>query len=110
MRDGRSVVAITDAPAVNRHKPSVDHLFQSAARIKFNAPLVAAVLTGMGADGAKQLKVLRGLGARTIAQDKATSVVYGMPREATENGGAEFVEPLEQIPFRILELCAGKKS
>lgn len=104
------MVAVTDAPPMNRHKPSVDHLFQSATRLKWNSPMVSVILTGMGADGARQMKVLRGLGARTIAQDQATSVVYGMPREAAAVGAAEFVEPLDQVASRILELCASKKD
>lgn len=105
-RKGKSlIVRITDDAPVNRHKPSVDYLFKTAADLQLPS-LVAAVLTGMGADGARQLKVLRDRGARTIAQDEASSVVYGMPREAKAMGGAEFVESLDGIADLILKLVA----
>lgn len=89
-------VKITDDAPVNRHKPSVDYLFDSVAAAKLSS-VVAVVLTGMGADGARGLKTLRDRGARTIAQDEETSVVFGMPREAIERGGAEKVLPLEKV-------------
>lgn len=95
------LIQISDSAAVNRHKPSVDYLFQSVAQARLKN-IVAVVLTGMGADGATQLKTLRDQGAHTIAQDEATSVVYGMPREAFERGGAEVVLPLGDIASRIL--------
>lgn len=101
---GQLFVAVSDAPPMNRHKPSVDFLFQSAAGLKISK-MVAAVLTGMGADGARQLKVLRDMGARTIAQDESTSVVYGMPKEAAAMGGAEFILPLDQVAEKISGLC-----
>ena len=89
LRD-KVVVTVNDDPAVNRHKPSVDYLFKSVAETQARST-VAAVLTGMGADGARELKTLRDRGAKTLAQDEATSVVYGMPREAAKLGGAELI-------------------
>jgi two-component system chemotaxis response regulator CheB len=81
----------------------VDVLFQSAARhVGSNA--VGVILTGMGNDGARGLLAMRQAGGRTVAQDEATCVVFGMPREAIVLGGAEQVLPLEKIADRILTL------
>lgn len=104
---GQLFVTVNDSAPVNRHKPSVDYLFQSAASLKV-PKLVAAILTGMGADGARQMKVLKDVGARTIAQDESTSVVYGMPREAVAKGGVEFELPLDQVAEKISALCNEK--
>lgn len=71
---------------------------------------VAVILTGMGKDGAKGMLELRNLGVRTIAQDEETSVVFGMPKEAINIGGAEFVEPIGNIAERITLLTNQKKS
>lgn len=97
------VIQITDDPPMNRHKPSVDYMFKSVASLKV-PNIVAGILTGMGADGARELVHLREQGARTFAQDEATSVVYGMPKEAFEQGGAESVVPLEKIANHIVDL------
>ena len=94
---------MNDDSQVNRHKPSVDYLFQSVSKLNFEG-LIGVILTGMGADGARQMKVLRDFGARTIAQDEATSVVFGMPREAIQMGGAEFVLPINGIAEKIVDL------
>lgn len=104
-RAGKLFVEVNHDEPVNRHKPSVDYLFNSVVDLALKN-VVGVVLTGMGADGARGLKRLRDQGARTIAQDKETSVVYGMPREAFERGGAEFVTPLEDVGLKISELCA----
>jgi len=94
---------VTQAPPVNRHRPSVDVLFRSvAAEAGPNA--VGVLLTGMGADGADGLLEIKRAGAPTIAQDQETSVVWGMPGEAVKRGAAESVLPLEAISSRILEL------
>ncbi|HSF64610.1 MAG TPA: CheB methylesterase domain-containing protein [Paracoccaceae bacterium] len=82
---------------VSGHRPSVDVLFASAAEIGTRPPTVAALLTGMGGDGADGMVRLRRSGAHTIAQDQATSVVWGMPRLAVEMGGAEEVLPITRI-------------
>ncbi|MFN9067632.1 MAG: chemotaxis-specific protein-glutamate methyltransferase CheB [Bdellovibrionales bacterium] len=99
------LITIKDDPPVNRHKPSVDYLFESVSRISV-APAVAVILTGMGADGAKGMKKLRDMGFRTIGQDAATSVVYGMPKEAKNAGGVEFEMPLERVAAKISELIS----
>ena len=82
------VVSVRDGPLVNRHKPSVDVLFKSVAHCA-GANAVGIILTGMGDDGARGLREMRDAGARTAAQDEATSVVWGMPREAVRLGGAD---------------------
>lgn len=84
-----------DAP-VNRHRPSVDRLFQSVAG-QVGAGAVGVLLTGMGKDGAAGLLELRRCGAWTIAQDQASSVVYGMPREAAAIGAAVEILPLDSV-------------
>lgn len=104
-RDGaRYVCRLDDGPVVNRHRPSVDVLFDSVAqRVGPNA--VGAILTGMGADGAKGLLAMLQAGASTIAQDEASSVVWGMPGEAVKLNAAEFVLPLGRIAAKLLELA-----
>ncbi len=97
-------VQVKQGPLVNRHRPSVDVLFKSVARYA-GANAVGVIMTGMGADGAAGLKDMREAGARTVAQDEASCVVFGMPKEAIAMGGAEFVEPLSRIPERMLELA-----
>jgi len=104
VRQGKAYIQISEAPPVNRHKPSVDYLFQSVAELRL-PHVIGAVLTGMGADGARHLKALRDLGARTIAQNAESCVVFGMPKEAIQRGGAEFVLPLEEIGPKLLQLC-----
>jgi chemotaxis response regulator CheB/chemotaxis methyl-accepting protein methylase len=96
-------IRVTDEEPVNRHKPSVDYLFRSVARIYPKIPhLVGVILTGMGADGARELKNLRDLGATTIGQNEATCVVYGMPKVAFDMGGVEQQLPLDQIAQGIV--------
>jgi two-component system chemotaxis response regulator CheB len=84
-------VEINDGPPVNRHRPSVDVIFRSVAQIA-GANAVGVILTGMGADGAAGLLEMREAGATTIAQDEASSVVFGMPREAIRLGAAEMIK------------------
>jgi two-component system, chemotaxis family, protein-glutamate methylesterase/glutaminase len=98
-------VRVTSDPPVNLHRPSVDVLFDSCAK-HAGKNAVAALLTGMGDDGARGLRRMRDAGARTIAQDEASCVVFGMPRVAIELGGAEFVMPLNRIPGELLKLTA----
>lgn len=94
-------VRITDDPPMSRHKPSVDYLFHSVASTIGNRA-VGVILTGMGSDGAKGLLEMKSKGARTIGQDEASSVVYGMPRVAFEIGAVEQVASLSKIPQMIL--------
>jgi two-component system chemotaxis response regulator CheB len=92
----RYYVEITDGPDVFHQKPSVEVLFNSVAKYA-GANAVGAILTGMGADGAEGLLNMRKAGARTIAQDEASSVVFGMPMEAIKRGAAERVVSLTEV-------------
>jgi two-component system, chemotaxis family, protein-glutamate methylesterase/glutaminase len=97
----RYFVEIKDGPLVCRHRPSVDVLFRSAARYA-GANAVAVILTGMGDDGARGMLEMKEAGAATIAQDEATSVVFGMPKEAIKRGAVDVVLPLPAIAGSIL--------
>ena len=99
-------VNVFDGPRVCRHRPSVEVLFESAAGCARSQAL-GVILTGMGADGARGLLSMRKAGAHTIAQDKDTCVVYGMPREAVECGAACEILPLGRIAGRIAEFGVG---
>jgi two-component system chemotaxis response regulator CheB len=96
---------LSDAAPVNRHRPSVDVLFGSAARAA-GAQAHGIILTGMGKDGAAGLLEMRQAGAYTIAQDEASCVVFGMPRAAIELGAADEILPLTDIPRRLVERLA----
>jgi two-component system chemotaxis response regulator CheB len=97
------VVQIVDGPLVSRHRPSVDVLFRSVA-ISVGAKAVGVIMTGMGDDGAQGLCEMREVGAVTIAQDEATCIVFGMPKEAISRGAVNVVVPLEQIAGAVLRL------
>ena len=99
---GSYLVKIKDGPLVHYQRPSVDVLFRSVAK-SAGRNAVGAILTGMGADGARGLLEMRESGAYTIAQDEATSVVFGMPKEAIELGAAKRVAPLTQISQLIIK-------
>jgi two-component system chemotaxis response regulator CheB len=104
-RSGASYyVAIKDGPAVCHQKPSVEVLFNSVAKYA-GANAVGAILTGMGNDGAKGLLALKEAGAHTIAQDEATCVVFGMPREAIRLNAAEAIIPLEKISAALIQFA-----
>ena len=98
---GQYFAQVIDGPPVNRHKPSVDVLFRSAAEAA-GRDLLAILLTGMGDDGARGMKQLHDLGARTIAQDEASCVVFGMPKEAIALGAVDEVLPIGQVARAIL--------
>lgn len=101
VRDGaRYVCRLDNGVPVNRHKPSVDVLFRSVAQ-QAGANAIGVILTGMGKDGAVGLKEMREAGCPTIAQDEATSVVWGMPGEAVAIGAAVQVSPLQEVPGRL---------
>lgn len=105
VRDGaRYVCRLDDGAPVNRHKPSVDVLFHSVAQTA-GRNAIGVILTGMGKDGALGLKEMRDAGSRTIAQDEATSIVWGMPGEAVAAGAAADVLPLGEICSRVLALA-----
>jgi two-component system chemotaxis response regulator CheB len=97
------IIQIDDSEPVNRHKPAVDVLFHTAAKCaKDNA--VCVLLTGMGADGAVGMQAMKEAGAKTIIQDEASSVVWGMPGAAFKLGCADYVVPLDEIAAKILAL------
>lgn len=96
------ILRLNEGPAVNRHRPSVDVLFRSAANTA-GANAVGVILTGMGSDGAEGLKELRECGAHTIAQNEESCVVFGMPREAIARGAASEILPLDRIASAIVQ-------
>jgi two-component system, chemotaxis family, protein-glutamate methylesterase/glutaminase len=102
---GQYFVTVLDGPPVNRHKPSVDVLFRSAAECAGRDAL-AIMLTGMGDDGARAMLQLRQAGARTVAQDEASCVVFGMPKEAIKLGAVEEVLPLDGIAAAVVRFDA----
>jgi two-component system chemotaxis response regulator CheB len=102
-RSGANYIArVTDGDPVNRHKPSVEVLFNSAARV-VGPNALAVMLTGMGADGAKAMRAMRDAGSFNIAQDEASCVVFGMPKEAIAHGAAHEVLSLNRIAARLIE-------
>ncbi|WP_244814607.1 chemotaxis response regulator protein-glutamate methylesterase [Caballeronia sp. Lep1P3] len=105
-RSGANYVAhLSDAPPVNRHRPSVDVLFRSAAQ-HAGKNAIGVILTGMGRDGAAGLLEMQQAGAYTLAQDEASCVVFGMPREAIAMGGASEVAPLSEMSRRVMARLA----
>lgn len=103
---GDPVIEITDDPAENNCRPAVDYLFRSAAN-QFAGRSVAVVMTGMGSDGTLGMKLLKRGGTLTIAQDEASCVVYGMPREAVAAGVVDLVLPLDEIAEGISRAVRG---
>ncbi len=98
----RYICRLSDGPPVNRHRPSVDVLFRSIAQsVGLNA--IGVILTGMGDDGARGMKEMKDAGAKTVAQDEKTSVVWGMPGEAVKHGGVDEVLPLERIAAWVMK-------
>lgn len=98
------IVDVNDGPLVNRHKPSVDVLFRSVAKhVGQNA--LGIIMTGMGDDGARGMKDMFDAGAQTVAQDEASCVVFGMPKEAIRFGGVRQILPLASMPRVILDYC-----
>jgi two-component system, chemotaxis family, protein-glutamate methylesterase/glutaminase len=100
----RYYVEIKDGPLVSRHRPSVDVLFRSTARYA-GANAVGVIMTGMGDDGAQGMLEMKSAGAFTIAQDEASCVVFGMPKEAIKKGGVDKVVPLNGIAAMVLRQC-----
>jgi two-component system chemotaxis response regulator CheB len=95
-------VDVMDGPLVNRHRPSVDVLFRSVAKTA-GANALGVIMTGMGDDGAAGLLEMRRAGARTVAQDEESCVVFGMPKEAIKRGGVEKTVPLNAIGREIMQ-------
>ena len=96
------LIEVSDGPLVSRHRPSVDVLFKSVAKVA-GPESVGVILTGMGSDGACGLLEMKLAGAATIAQDEATCVVFGMPKESIACGAVDEVAPLASIPSAILQ-------
>jgi two-component system chemotaxis response regulator CheB len=102
-RSGANYIArVRDGDPVNRHKPSVEVLFDSAARV-VGPNALGVMLTGMGADGARAMKAMRDAGSWNLCQDEASCVVFGMPREAIAHGAANEVLPLQRIAPALIE-------
>lgn len=99
----RYICRLNDGPPVNRHRPAVDVMFRSVMQ-NVGPNAIGVILTGMGDDGAAGMKEMHDAGARTIAQDEKTSVVWGMPGEAVKHGGVDEILPLQAIPTRIMRL------
>ncbi|UVW27483.1 chemotaxis response regulator protein-glutamate methylesterase [Massilia sp. H6] len=109
-RSGANYMTRLDqGPAVNRHRPSVDVLFRSAAEAA-GKNAVGVILTGMGKDGAAGMLDMRAAGAQNFAQDEASCVVFGMPREAIALGAAHEIGPLQQLPRMVLDHLASQGS
>jgi len=106
----RYVVELNQGPPIHHQRPAVDVLFDSAIKAGAAPHAAAALLTGMGSDGAAGLLRLRQEGAATIAQNEETCVVFGMPREAILLGAAQHVVPLELIGPRLDQLICGQSA
>ena len=100
-------IKLSDTPPVNRHRPSVDTLFESVARVA-GRNAVGVILTGMGNDGAKGLLAMRNAGARTLAQSERSCVVFGMPREALALEAVTEVADLDEMSQQILNNITGQ--
>jgi two-component system chemotaxis response regulator CheB len=104
-KQGEKIIVVhTDDPPLNRFKPSVDYMFNSVADLSTSKLIAAALLTGMGNDGAKGMLKMKNVGIETVAQDEKSCVVFGMPREAIEIGGASYIESLLKIPERLSQI------
>lgn len=102
----RLMTALHAGPPLHHQRPAVDELFSSLAKLR-GVPIVAALLTGMGSDGADGLLALRQAGAETIAEDEHSCIVFGMPREAIARGAAMHIATLAQMPSLIAD-CFGR--
>lgn len=101
----RYYVSVKDGPLVSRHRPSVDVLFRSAAR-SAGSNAVGLIMTGMGDDGARGMAEMKQAGAFTVAQDEATSVVFGMPKEAIALGCVDRIAPLQNLAMEVLRAAS----
>jgi len=108
-RRGQFVVEVSSGPLVSHHRPSADVLFRSVARM-VGADAVGVILTGMGNDGAAGLRAMREAGATTLAQDEASCVVFGMPREAVRNGAVDRTLPLSALAPAMLGSARARRS
>ena len=108
-RNGQPLIALNDGPPVNFCKPAVDPLFQSASEV-FGNSILAVILTGMGHDGTTGASAISARGGSIIAQDEATSVVWGMPGSAAHAGVCSAVLPLDQIGAKVVRLFQGDRA
>lgn len=106
---GQLKVVVNDDPPMTRHKPSVDYLFQDVAKV-VGPKAVGVILTGMGGDGAQGLLKMKQAGARTLGQDEASSVVYGMPKVAFDLGAVDKVCSLSDMPHMIMKTLKQKNA
>ncbi len=104
----RYYVEVKSGPLVCHQRPSVDVLFHSVAQY-VGANAVGVIMTGMGRDGARGMLEMRSAGAHTVAQDEASCVVFGMPKEAIKQGGVEVVVPLDEIPSTVCRILASEE-
>ena len=107
-RDGIAVIALDDGPLINFCKPAVDPLFSSAAEV-WGPKVLGLVLTGMGSDGLRGAQAIAAAGGSILAQDEATSVVWGMPGQVAHAGVCSAVLPLDEIASRLTRLFAGDR-
>ena len=108
-RNGVPVITIDEGPLVNFCRPAVDPLFNAAVDI-WNGAILAVILTGMGADGTKGAGTVVAAGGNVIAQDEATSVVWGMPGAAANAGICSAILPLNQIAPKLVRIFSGDRS
>ena len=107
--DGQTLAKLSTEEPMNLHRPSVDFLFLSAAKF-LGADAVGVIMTGMGRDGAKGMLQMKQAGAWNIAQDEASSVIFGMPKEAIDAGAVDEVAPLSRLRERALAAIARKET
>ncbi|OQB00452.1 MAG: Chemotaxis response regulator protein-glutamate methylesterase [Spirochaetes bacterium ADurb.Bin218] len=103
------IIVLDDGPEIHHVRPSVSYLFNSVA-LNYGEKSVGILLTGMGTDGAKELKLMRECGAVTFAQDEESSVVYGMPGEAARIGAAQYIMPVDKIAYTLLDLIGERNG
>jgi two-component system chemotaxis response regulator CheB len=103
------IIVLDDGPEIHHVRPSVSYLFNSVA-LNYGEKSVGILLTGMGTDGAKELKLMRECGAVTFAQDEESSVVYGMPGEAARIGAAQYIMPVDKIAYTLLNLIGERNG
>jgi two-component system chemotaxis response regulator CheB len=108
-RDASVIIELDDGPLVNFCKPAVDPLFSSAANI-WGSAILAVILTGMGSDGTRGAVAIAEAGGSVIAQDEASSVVWGMPGHAAHAGVCSAVLPLDEIAPKVMRLISGDRQ
>ncbi len=108
--EGNSRIILEEGPRVNFVQPSADVAMESLLKPLKQRQIIGVVLTGMGKDGAEGIRHIKALGGVTIAQDKKSSAIYGMPKAASETGAVDFVLALDKIGCKLVELLAGSEE